>query len=72
MPCFFLLYASLFTAEATNPVIANPLLGNVPSGVPITQADLCNGLLDLDECFVALNEMARGKSPGSDGLPMEF
>ena len=65
-------YASSFTAEASDPVIANSLLGNVSSALPPTQADLCDGPLRPDECFVALNGMARGKSLGSDGLPMEF
>jgi len=65
-------YASLFTAEATDPVIANSLLGNVSAALPPTQADLCDGPFSPDECFVALNGMARGKSLGSDGLPMEF
>ena len=61
---------SLFTAEATDPAIANSLLSNVSSTLPSTQADLCDGPLSSDECFAALNGMARGKSPGSDGLPM--
>ena len=65
-------YESLFTAEATAPAIANSLLSNVSSTLPSTQADLCNGPLSFDECFAALNGMARGKSPGSDGLAMEF
>ena len=65
-------YQSLFTAEATDPVIANSLLSNVSSTLPSTQADLCDGPLSSDECFAAIDGMARGKSPGSDGLPMEF
>ena len=65
-------YQSLFTAEATDPVITNSLLSNVSSTLPSTKADLCDVPLSSDECFVALNGMARGKSPGSDGLPMEF
>ena len=65
-------YASLFIAQATNPVIANSFLDNVSSALPPTQAGLCDGHLGLDDCFVALNGMARGKSPGSDGLPTEF
>ena len=65
-------YESLFITEATDPVIANSLLSNVSSTLPSTQADLCDGPLSSDECFVPLNGMARGKSPGSDGLPMEF
>ena len=70
-------YATLFTAEATDPAIAKSLLANVSSTLPPAQADLCDGPLDPDECFVALNgirprRLARGKSPGSDGLPIEF
>ena len=65
-------YESLLTAEATDPVIANSLLSNVSSTLPSTQANLCDGPLRSDECFLALNGMARGKSPGSDRLPMEF
>ena len=65
-------YESLFTAEATDPAIANSLLSKVSSTLPSTQADLCDGPLSFDECFAALNGMARGKSPGSEGLPMEF
>ena len=60
---------SLFTAEATDPAIANSLLSNVSSTLPSTQADLCDGPLSSDDCFEALNGMARGKSPG---LPMGF
>ena len=62
----------MFTAEATYPAIANSLLANISSTLSPTQADLCAGPLDPDGCFAALNGMARGKSPGSDGLPMEF
>ena len=65
-------YDSLFTAEATDPAMANSLLSNVSSTLPSTQADLCDGPLSFVECFAPLNGMARGKLPGSDGLPMEF
>ena len=33
---------------------------------------MCEGLLSQEECFAALQGMACGKAPGSDGLPMEF
>ena len=69
---FSSLYESLFTAEAANPAVANSLLSNVSSTLLSTQADLCDGPLSSDECSAALNGMARGKSSGSDGLPMEF
>ena len=51
-------YESLFTAEATDPAIANSLLSNVSSTLP--------------SCFAALNGMARGKSPGSDACLWNF
>ena len=69
---FSAFYESWFTAEATDPAIANSLLSKVSSTLPSTQADLCDGPLSFNECFAALNGMVRGKSPGSDGLPMEF
>ena len=62
----------LFTAEATDPAIANSPPGYVSSALSQTQADLCDEVLGLDECFGALNGMARSKLPGSDGLPMDF
>ena len=69
---FLSFYESLFTAEATDPAIANSLWSNVSSTLPSTQADLCDGPLSFHECFAALNGIARGKSPRSDGLRMEF
>ena len=36
------------------------------------RAEVCEGLLSQEECFAALQGMARGKAPGCDGLPMEF
>ena len=32
----------------------------------------CEGLLTLEKCFAALSGMVRGKTPGTDGFPMEF
>ena len=61
---FFRPFESLFTAEATDPAIANCLLSNVSSTLPSTQADLCDGPLSSDKCFPALNGMARGKWVG--------
>ena len=37
-----------------------------------TQKSLCEGLLSLDECTSVINQMKKNKSPGSDGLPLEF
>ena len=33
---------------------------------------VCEGQLTTDECLVALKSMSHNKTPGSDGLPVEF
>jgi len=34
--------------------------------------ELCEGVLDVRECTQAIKSMKKNKSPGSDGLPIEF
>lgn len=65
-------YASLFTAAPTDLSSRTSLLANLTSTLDNDQADLCEGHLTSDECFTALQGMARRKAPGLDGLPMEF
>lgn len=65
-------YASLFTAAPTDLPSRTSLLGNLTSTLDSVQAALCEGHLMPDECFTALQGMARQKAPGLDGLPMEF
>lgn len=65
-------YESLFTAEPTDPQVASAVLLNVDATLTENQASLCDGLLSPDEVLRALKGMARNKSPGSDGLPVEF
>ena len=47
-------------------------MSNVALSLTAEQSALCEGRLVLDEVHAALLGMARNKSPGSDGLPMEF
>ena len=44
---------------------------NVPTITPI-HALLCDKEIDIDECFKALMKMKGDKSPGTDGLTVEF
>ena len=44
---------------------------NLPTLKPESQ-DLCEGLISLPECENAVNRMKLNKSPGEDGLPVEF
>ena len=65
-------YMSLFTADVTDSSVQASLLANLPSALSSNQASQCEGHLSADECFMALQGMARRKAPGLDGLPMEF
>ena len=65
-------YSTLFTACQCDINIQNDLLSKVASRVPPDQVSHCEGYLSLEEVQITLSGMARGKSPGSDGLPAEF
>ena len=65
-------YSSLFSAGQVDKDVQADLLSNVLRSLPADQVDVCKGYLSVDEVCLTLDGMARGKSPGSDGLPMEF
>ena len=65
-------YKDLFTSVDTDPSVQSDLLDNLQSALSPQEADLCEGSLSVDEALVALKGMAKRKTPGSDGFPMEF
>ena len=65
-------YDGLFTAQACDPAEQDSLLGRVTLSLSEAESESCEGHLSADECYTALQGMARGKTPGSDGFPMEF
>ena len=65
-------YTSLFSAQPCNPVAQDEMLNQITRRLSQAECDGCEGCLTLEECFAALNGMPRGKTPGSDGFPMEF
>jgi len=69
---FVSFYSSLFSASVTDAGAQDSLLSNLTSSLSPEEAEQCDGLLGVDECFEALLGMARRKAPGTDGLPMEF
>ena len=52
--------------------VQQALLDNLSSTIPAHEIALCDGPLTVDEVRIALLGMATGKTPWSDGLPMEF
>ena len=65
-------YWSLFTSSPVDASAQRILFSNVTSVLSSDQAATCEGELTVEECHQALIGMARRKTPGSDGLPMEF
>ena len=65
-------YSSLFTASPTDPAAQETLLDKVSAALSSDQAKLCEGMLSIEECYAALIGMAKRKTPGIDGFPMEF
>jgi hypothetical protein len=65
-------YYDLFHAEQTDLDIQNSLLRNLERHLDLAQSSSCEGLLTEKECLKALKGMSRNKTPGVDGLPMEF
>ncbi len=65
-------YAGLFTAAPCDPSAQDDMLSKLSRRLSTEDRACCEGLLTLEECFAALSGMARGKTPGFDGFPMEF
>lgn len=65
-------YSDLFRSCPTNSRIQDELLDKLNSFIPVGEVPVCEGHLSVGEVHQALLGMAKGKSPGSDGLPAEF
>ena len=67
-----MIFVTLSHLSPTDASAQDSLLNNIESSLPAGQAESCEGLLSVEECFEALSGMAKRKAPGSDGLPGEF
>lgn len=65
-------YQDLFTACPVDLEVQSDLLDCLSLSLAADDAALCDGPILPSEVQTALLGMAKGKSPGSDGLPMEF
>lgn len=65
-------YSSLFCAGHTDPETQKSLLAGLFLKLPDDARLSCEGLLSIQEVHAALVGLSRGRSNGSDGLPMEF
>ena len=65
-------YVSLFSAQPLDVSEQDFFLRQLQRKLSDKERQLCEGELTLEECKVALDGMASGKSAGLDGLPAEF
>ena len=65
-------YVSLFSAQPLDVSEQDFFLCQLQRKLSDKERQLCEGELTLEECKVALDGMASGKSAGLDGLPAEF
>ena len=69
------MYSNLCKCEPVGPSeeMLNSFLNN--SGIPkptYNEARICDGKLTVDECYKSLQLIVSNKSPGNDGLTVEF
>ena len=65
-------YSGLFSEEPIDLNVQNDLLSSLPRHLSNDQALLCEGAMTLDEIAFAVKNMNTNKSPGPDGLTVEF
>ena len=65
-------YSNLYSAEPVDIPSQDWLLAHLDRTLTSEDQQKCEGLLTLAECYEALGQMSSGKSPGADGLPVEF
>lgn len=65
-------YSSLYSCVEVEDTNIESFLENIDTTIDDEDRELCDKKIDKSEIFTALKTMSRNKSPGSDGLTMEF
>ena len=67
-------YEDLYSSKIANSENLEHYLSKCYSENVLSQNEskLCEGLMNENECYEALTKMKKNKSPGSDGIPVEF
>ena len=65
-------YSTLYSKQQTNTQCQNQLLLNLSRKLNAQQSEDLDKPFSKEELFEALTKLKPGKSPGTDGLPMEF
>ena len=65
-------YVDLFTSSYTDPAVGLDMLSRLESTLSSDESESCEGPISIEEARKAAAGMAHNKSPGIDGLPVEF
>ena len=66
-------YSKLFTSKNPSYDDINTYLNSVDlPALSEDKQDICEGLISMKECEAAINKIKLHKSPGEDGIPIEF
>ena len=65
-------YTSLFTKDVLDLQIQSSLIDDLDLSLSEAERSQCEGLFSQAEILAAIKGLQTGKSPGSDGLPVEF
>ena len=65
-------YSSLFSEEPVDMVFQDDLLSSLSRQLSPHQSSLCEGTMTIDKISFAVKNMNTNKSPGPDGLTVEF
>ena len=65
-------YSSLFSKDSLDMQIQTELIDDLERSLNDLEREQCEGLFTKEELLVALKSLPTGKSPGSDGIPVEF
>ena len=65
-------YQNLYTPNKINVNTQDKLLKNIKNKINLEQKEMLDALITLEEIRTAIFQMKPGKSPGLDGIPVEF
>ena len=65
-------YKDLYTEQNTDKISQRELLSSVNKSISSTDKAICDDTMSLHQLEITVKELPLHKSPGLDGLPVEF